>query len=96
MYATLRQYAGITPADFDSLMSRKGDVEALIREVPGFVQYDLVRTADGITSLTVCRDQAGTEASSSQVAAWIKQNLPSMQANLPVITGGEDVIHFTA
>ena len=69
MYATLRQYAGITPANFDTLMSRKPDVEALIREVPGFVQYDLVRTADGLTSFTVCEDQAGTEASNKQVAA---------------------------
>ena len=96
MYATLRQYDEITPADFDALMSRKADVEALIREVPGFVQYDLVRTADGITSLTVCKDQAGTEASSMKVASWIKENLPALQANAPVITGGEDVVHFTA
>ena len=96
MYATMRQYAGITPADFDTLMSRKADVETLIRKVPGFVQYDLVRTADGITSLTVCKDQAGTEASSKQVAEWIGQNLPTLQANTPKITGGEDVLHFTA
>jgi hypothetical protein len=95
MYATIRQYAGITPANFDTLMSRKADVETLIREVPGFVQYDLVRTADGITSMTVCKDQAGTEASSKQVASWIKENLPALQANAPVITGGEDVVHFT-
>jgi hypothetical protein len=96
MYATMRQYAGITPANFDTLMSRKADVEALIREVPGFVQYDLVRTADGITSFTVCTDQAGTAASNKQVAAWIGQNLPTWPAAAPVITGGEDVVHFTA
>jgi hypothetical protein len=96
MYATIRQYAGITPANFDTLMSRKPDVEALIRDVPGFVQYDLVRTADGLASFTVCKDQAGTETSNKQVAEWIKQNLPALQANAPVITGGEDVVHFTA
>ena len=95
MYATMRQYAGITPANFDTLLSRKADVEALIREVPGFVQYDLVRTADGITSLTVCTDQAGTEASNKQVAAWIGQNLPTWPATAPVISGGEDVVHFS-
>jgi hypothetical protein len=96
MYATMRQYAGITPADFDTLMSRKADVETLIRQVPGFVQYDLVRTDGGITSLTVCKDQTGTEASSKQVAEWIGQNLPALQANAPKITGGEDVLHFSA
>ena len=96
MYATLRQYAGITHADLNTLMSRKADVEALIRDVPGFVQYDLVRTGDGLTTLTVCNDRAGTEASNVKVAAWIKQNLPALQATAPKITGGEDILHFSA
>ena len=96
MYATLRQYPSITPAAFDALMGRKADIEALIRKVPGFVQYDLLRTRDGMTTLTICNDQAGAETSNSQVATWIGQNLPTMQATPPVITGGEDVLHFTA
>jgi len=96
MYTTMRQYAGITPAVFDALMSRKVDVETLIRQVPGFVHYDLVRTADGLTSVTVCQDKVGTDESSKQVSAWIGKNLPAMQGNAPVITGGEDVFHFSA
>jgi hypothetical protein len=96
MHATLRQYEGITQADFDTLMSRKADVETLIRQVPGFIQYDLVRTGSGLASLTVCNDQAGTEASSKRVAEWIGQNLPGLQTSAPKITGGEDVLHFSA
>jgi hypothetical protein len=96
MYATMRQYAGITPAIFDTLMSRKADIETLIRDVPGFVQYDLVRTADGLTTLTVCSDRAGTETSNMKVAAWIGENLPAMKANPPVVTGGEDMLRFSA
>jgi hypothetical protein len=96
MYATFRQYSGITPAAFDALIGRKADIETLIRKVPGFVQYDLVRTTDGMTTLTVCKDQAGTEASNKQVAAWIGQNLPALQTSSPVVTGGEDVLHFMA
>jgi hypothetical protein len=96
MYATVRQYSGISPAAFDTLIGRKADIETLIRKVPGFVQYDLVRTSDGMTTLTVCNDQAGTEASNSQVAAWIGQNLPTMQTTPPVVTGGEDILHFKA
>jgi len=96
MYATMRQYAGVTPAVFDTLMSRKADIETLIRKVPGFVQYDLVRTADGLTTVTVCKDQAGTEASNTQVAEWIGQNVPTLQTSPPVITAGEDILHFTA
>ena len=96
MYATMRQYAGITPAVFDTLMSRKADIETLIREVPGFVRYDLVRTSDGMTTMTVCNDKAGTETSNTQVAEWIGQNVPAMKAFAPVITAGEDCLHFSA
>jgi hypothetical protein len=95
MYATMRQYSGFTPADFDTLMGRKADVETLIRQVPGFVQYDLVRTPEGMSSLTVCDDQAGTDESNKQVAAWIGQNLPALLKTAPRITGGEDVLHIT-
>ena len=96
MYATMRQYTGITPAAFDTLMSRRAEVETLIRQTPGFLQYDLVRTQDGITSVTVCKDKAGTEESNRQVATWITTNLPALVTSKPTITAGEDVIHFAA
>src|SRR5829696_6871400 len=83
MYATMRQYAGVTPAAFDTLMGRRAEVETLIRQTPGFHRYDLVRTSDGMTSLTVCADQAGTEASTRQVAAWIAANLPALGLTAP-------------
>jgi hypothetical protein len=96
MYVTMRQYAGISPANFDILMSRTADVEALVRRVSGFVRYDLVRTTDGITSVTLCKDRVGAEASNLKVAAWIELNLPALLAKAPVITGGEQVVHFSA
>ena len=96
MHATIRQYAGVAPTVFDTLMSRKADIETLMRKVPGFVQYDLVRTADGMTTMTVCDDKAGAEASNTQVAEWIGQNVPTLKSSPPVITDGEDIFHFTA
>jgi hypothetical protein len=96
MYATMRQYAGITPADFDSLLGHEAEIKTLIRNVPGFVQYDLIRTADGVTTLTVCHDRTGAEVSNLQVAAWIEQNLPAMMTTALVTTGGEDMLRFSA
>ena len=96
MYATLRQYTGVSPVVFDTLLSRKADIETLIRQVPGFVQYDLVRTADGMTTMTICDDKAGTDASNTQVAEWIGQNLPALRTSPPMITAGEGVLHFSA
>jgi hypothetical protein len=96
MYATMRQYAGITHAAFDTLMSRRADVEKLIRKTPGFLPYDLVRTPEGMTSVTVCTDQAGTDESNRQVAEWNTKNPPALVSAKPTITAGEDVIHFAA
>jgi hypothetical protein len=96
MYVTLRQYAEITPENFDTLMSRSAEVELLIRQVTGFVQYQLVRTPNGITSVTLFNDRVGAEVSNLRVAAWVESNLPTLLANAPVITGGEQVVHFTA
>jgi hypothetical protein len=96
MFATMRQYTGIAPAAFETLMSRRADVESLIRQTPGFLQYDLIRTKDGMTSLTVCTDQVGTDESNRQVAAWITRNLPALVTAKPTITAGEDVLHFAA
>jgi hypothetical protein len=96
MYVSMRQYPRITPVDFNTLMSRAVDVEGLIRQVSGFVRYDLVRTTNGITSLTYCKDRVGAEASNLKVAAWIELNLPGLLANAPVISGGEQVVHFSA
>ena len=96
MHATMRQYTGIAPAAFETLMSRRVDVETLIRQTPGFLQYDLVRTKDGMTSFTVCTDQAGTDESTRLVAEWITKNLPALVPSKPTITAGEAVFHFAA
>ena len=53
MHAVVRMYSGAGGKKlFDVLEERKGEVEALIRPVKGFVSYSLIRTADGGTSVT--------------------------------------------
>jgi hypothetical protein len=96
MYATMRQYAGITPAVVDTWISHQADIEALHRQVSGFVQYDLVRTDSGLTTLTVCKDRVGAEIANLNVAAWIEVNLPAMLMTTPVIIGGEHILHVSA
>jgi hypothetical protein len=44
----------------------------------------------------VCTDRNGTETSNKQVAEWIGQNVPALQASKPVISAGEDILHFSA
>jgi hypothetical protein len=96
MYATVRQYTGITDQAFTALLNRRADVEAVIQQTPGFAQYDLIRTAGGMTSVTVCADQAGAEDSNKRVATWIQANMPALAPTPPQIATGESVFHFTA
>lgn len=93
MNAVVRHYKG-SPELADELARRSGEVEELIRGVDGFVAYFLVKTADGTASISVFDDQAGTEESTRRAAAFVKENLASIEAGPPEVLEGETVIHF--
>ncbi len=94
MHAVVRHYKGSSTL-VDELTKRSGDVEELIRGVPGFVAYHLIRTGDGGCSISVYEDKAGVEESTRRAAAYIKENLESVAAGPPEVMEGESVIHFT-
>ena len=96
MHATIRQYTGIEHGAVDEVVRRRPEVEAVVRQTPGFAQYDLIRTAGGVTSVTLCETAAGCEDSNRRVAAWITANMPTLVPKPPQITTGEDVLHLTA
>jgi heme-degrading monooxygenase HmoA len=93
MYTVVRNYKGASKL-IDELEQRQGDVEALIRGVPGFVNYYLVRSEDGGFSVSVFEDRAGSEESTRRAGEYIKQNLPSL-ATAPEVFQGEAFIHFS-
>ena len=82
MYAVIRHYKGNAQL-MDELARRTDEVEQLIRGVPGFVSYCLVRTADGGFSVSVFQDRAGTEESNRRAADWIRQNAPRWRGARP-------------
>jgi len=58
VYAVVRNYSGSGAKELmDVLEQKKAEVESLIRGVAGAVGYDLVRTADGGVSVTVCENK---------------------------------------
>jgi hypothetical protein len=64
MHTVVRSYSGKGAKElFDVLEKNKADVEKTIRSVKGFVNYTLVRSADGGFSVTVCKDKAGIDES---------------------------------
>jgi hypothetical protein len=93
MHVVVRRYKGATPL-FNELARRQSEVEQVIRGVPGFVAYYLVRTDDGGATITVCEDRAGTQESTRRAADWVRQNVPAAAANPPEVIEGEALYQF--
>ena len=93
MHAVIRHYRGNTQF-FDELERRTDEVEQVIRGVPGFVNYVLVRTADGGFSVGVYQDKAGTDESTRVAADWVRQNLPQLTVSPPEVIEGGVILHL--
>ncbi len=93
MHTVVRHYKGAAEL-MDELGRRSADVETLIRGIPGFVAYYLVKTADGGYSVSVFEDRAGTEESNRRAAEYLRENLSSLATSPPDILDGESIINF--
>ena len=94
MHAVIRHYRG-NAQFFDQLERRTDEVEQVIRGVPGFVNYVLVRTADGGFSVGVYQDKAGTDESTRVAADWVRQNLPQLTVSPPEVIEGRVVLQLS-
>ena len=96
MHAVIRTYSGSGAGElFDLLEQRKSDVEDLMRSIEGFVAYDLVRTASGGTSFTVCQDKSGVDESVRRARQWISTNASGIQATDPMVSEGPVIVHLS-
>jgi hypothetical protein len=89
----IRTFTG-TAGLVDELTKRRGTVEEILRAVPGFIAYYLIKTHDGMASVTVCENKAGTDESSRRAAEWLKANMPQFAGQPPKITEGELAFRF--
>ena len=87
MHATMRYYNGNTEIA-DQLAAREDDVKALISAVPGFRAYYLVRLDDATVTFTVCDDEAGTAESTRVASEWLRENLPEVAGDPPMVSSG--------
>jgi len=92
----VRTYTGPSAKDvFDVLEARKTDVEKVIRTVPGFASYSLIRTDGGGTSVTVCQDKAGVDRSVEVARDWIRANVSHILASdAPSISEGSIILQL--
>ncbi len=92
MYAVVRQYSSSTDLR-DIVRQKKQSLEEVIRGLPGFVAYYLISDGSSVTTVTICDDQAGADASVQKAADWVKQNLPANSGlGSPQISRGEVIV----
>jgi hypothetical protein len=91
MYASVRRYAGVDARLFDELERHRSSLEATLRGVSGFRSWYSIRTDEGLTTVTLCEDRAGADASVRAAADWVRANIPDMISGAPEVANGEVV-----
>ena len=96
MHTVIRSYT-CPPDVIAEGRPKLADLEATMRQIPGFVAYYFLETADGLTTITIAEDESGTEKSMELAVSWVKQNLSQTAALLgaPGVTRGEVLISAT-
>jgi hypothetical protein len=96
MYAVIRRY-NTQERSAEKIEQRVRDgFLPLISRLPGFVSYNVVRSSDGtLVSISVFETQAAAEQSTHMASEWVRDNIPSLIRNAPVILSGEVVVSGT-
>ena len=93
MYTVIRNYTGV-PTLADDLKKRSKDIETEVNGVPGFIAYYLVKTTDGIASVTVCDNKTGCDESTKRASTWLTKNMPNLKLGTPQTIAGELAFKF--
>ena len=89
MFASIRRYSGVDSRMWDQIQQHRASLEAAFRQVSGFRSWYLVRTSEGLTTVTLCDDRAGAEASVQTAAKWVRENMADMISGPPEVSNGE-------
>jgi hypothetical protein len=87
MFASIRKYNA--PALADELVKHQDEVKAVLRPIQGFHAFYMLKTNEGMLSVTVCTDRAGAEESNRVASTWLKDKLPTFATTPPEVTTGE-------
>jgi hypothetical protein len=89
MYATIRIYSdgeGLA----DAVAEHEAEIVRQFNEIDGFRNYYIVKTGPtSATSITVCDDQAGAEASNEVARNYIASNFGHLSIGPPEVHVGE-------
>ncbi len=92
MHAVIRKYTAL-PDVLDEARPKLAQLEQTMRQTPGFVAYYFLETEDGLATITITEDEAGTQESMGRAANWVQQNLRNPASlGVPQVTRGQALI----
>ena len=95
MHAVIRKYTA-GPEVLEEARPKLAQLEQTMRQTPGFVAYYFLETGDGLTTITITEDEAGTQESMGRAATWVQQNLQNPASlGAPQVTRGQALISAT-
>jgi hypothetical protein len=89
MYVTTRHYSGLDRAALDEVARRREEIEAFVGSLPGLQSWYAFTSGDSMTTVTISDDQRSAEETVTQVAGWIRENMPTFSPNPPEVRMGE-------
>jgi hypothetical protein len=91
MHIVVRTWPDTAVADV--LTQHKDEVEKLLREIPSFVSWHLVKFSDGTCSTaTTCNHKAGCDESMKISREWLTKNAPNVDLSKMHHKDGEIVL----
>jgi len=94
MHVTMRHYSGSGAKELADIAEKgPASLESAMRKTPNLVSYNLVRVPDGVISITVCKDKAGTDESAKLAAGWVKEHGGHLKVSPPQVTQGPVIVH---
>jgi len=88
LFASIRKYSG-APMLSDELVKHQEEIKTVLRPIRGLHAFYLVKTTEGVVSMTLCNDKAAADESNRVEATWLKNNLPTFSNRAPEIVTGE-------
>lgn len=89
MHTVIRVYSGKGGDEvIDLVLAKRAAVEDLMRSIPGFRSYAVVKSPGSGFTVTVCDDAAASAAVTEKARDWVRQNGSHIHADPPQILGG--------
>ena len=97
MHAAIRRYNAVPNAGSTIAARVNEELIPALREIPGFVSYELIDGGDGtLVSVSVFDDRAAADESTRRATAWVRERLAHLIRTAPTISAGEVVAHSVA